>query len=148
MKISRWFILMVFLLLIIMQTAQAHFQTLIPNQSIVVSADQGSIDLKMTFTDPMERGPLMNMGEPLQFGVRTPTGKRSLLDSLVSSSIGGMTGYSAEYSLQVPGDHTFFIEPAPYWEPSESKMIIHYTKVVVNGFGLEQGWDEPVGLPV
>ena len=40
----------------------------------------------------------------------------------------------------------FFVEPAPYWEPAEEKFIVHYTKVVVNGFGLEEGWDDEVGL--
>ena len=42
----------------------------------------------------------------------------------------------------------FFIEPAPYWEPAEQKMIVHYTKVVVDAFGAEDGWDARVGFPV
>jgi len=45
-----------------------------------------------------------------------------------------------------PGDHVFFVEPAPYWEPAEDKFIIHYTKVCVNALGLEQGWEKPLGL--
>ena len=42
----------------------------------------------------------------------------------------------------------FYLEPAPYWEPGEKKMIIHYTKVVVDFLGAETGWDALVGLPV
>ncbi len=38
------------------------------------------------------------------------------------------------------------MEPTPYWEPAEDCYIIHYTKVCVNALGLEEGWDEPVGL--
>jgi cobalt/nickel transport protein len=45
-----------------------------------------------------------------------------------------------------PGDYTFFVEPAPYWEPAEDVFIIHYTKVCVNALGMEQGWDQPLGL--
>lgn len=42
----------------------------------------------------------------------------------------------------------FFLEPAPYWEPAERKMILHYTKVVVDGLGAGEGWDGLVGFPV
>jgi cobalt/nickel transport protein len=42
----------------------------------------------------------------------------------------------------------FFVEPRPYWEPGEQKMIVHYAKVVVDGFGAGQGWDAMAGLPV
>jgi cobalt/nickel transport protein len=45
-----------------------------------------------------------------------------------------------------PGDHVFFVEPEPYWEPAEECFIIHYTKVIVNAFGLEEGWDSELGL--
>jgi cobalt/nickel transport protein len=34
----------------------------------------------------------------------------------------------------------------PYWEPAEDVFIVHYTKVCVNALGLQEGWDEPVGL--
>jgi cobalt/nickel transport protein len=54
--------------------------------------------------------------------------------------------FEVDYKLRRPGDHTFFIEPAPYWEPAEEAFIVHYTKVIVNCFGLEEGWDQPVGM--
>jgi cobalt/nickel transport protein len=54
--------------------------------------------------------------------------------------------FKAAYKIKRPGDHVFYVEPTPYWEPAESLMIVHYTKVVVNALGLELGWDEELGL--
>ena len=54
--------------------------------------------------------------------------------------------WSADYQIRRPGDYTFFLTPSPYWEPVEDKFIVHYTKVCVNALGLEQGWDQPLGL--
>jgi cobalt/nickel transport protein len=42
----------------------------------------------------------------------------------------------------------FFVEPQPYWEPAEGKLIVHYAKVVVDAFASGEGWDEMIGLPV
>ncbi|MEE4243285.1 MAG: DUF4198 domain-containing protein, partial [Desulfopila sp.] len=56
------------------------------------------------------------------------------------------TFWQGDYQIKRPGDHLFYVEPAPYWEPAEDVFIIHYTKVCVNALGLEEGWDEPVGL--
>ena len=42
----------------------------------------------------------------------------------------------------------FYLEPAPYWEPAEGVMIVHYTKVVVDAYDAGEGWDAELGLPV
>ncbi|WP_428624082.1 DUF4198 domain-containing protein, partial [Sedimenticola sp.] len=47
-----------------------------------------------------------------------------------------------------PGDYLFYLQPAPYWEPAEGKMIEHYTKVVVDAFDGASDWDRLVGFPV
>lgn len=146
--VGRLILLLTLVLLMLMSTANAHFQTLIPEQFIVSDADSANINIEMAFTHSMERGPLINMGEPVRFGVRTPGGESLLLDALRPSSVNGVTSYSAEYQLRQPGDHLFYVEPAPYWEPAEGKMIIHYKKVAVNAHGLEKGWDEVLGLLV
>ena len=110
--------------------------------------EPGIISLDILFTHPMEQGPHMEMGKPKQFGVLAGGKKQDLLEMLKDKSYGGKTGYGATYDVQEPGDYVFYIEPAPYWEPAEGKMIIHYTKVVVSAMGAEEGWDEMVGLPV
>ena len=90
----------------------------------------------------------MAMGKPRQFGVLVNGKKVDLSKSLQAGSSAGKRTYTASYRVKAPGDHLFFIEPAPYWESAEQKMIVHYTKVVVGAFGAETGWDRMVGFPV
>jgi len=128
--------------------AAAHFQTLLPSMDIVTAEGDKVVSLDMIFTHPMEQGPVMDMGEPRAFGVLVNGRKQNLLPSLQQAPRKGKAAYRATYQLREPGDHVFYLEPAPYWEPAEGKMIVHYTKVVVHAFGLEQGWDARVDLPV
>ena len=127
---------------------QAHFQVLRPSQDIVSADGQRTITLDILFTHPMENGPVMQMGEPKQFGVLCRGKKQDLRSTLKEKALDGKRAYTCDYAIRRPGDHVFFIEPAPYWEPAEGKMIIHYTKVVVNAMGMEEGWDADVGFPV
>lgn len=90
----------------------------------------------------------MNMAKPLQFGVLLNGQKQDLLPSLQPQQQQDKTFYTATFPLKMPGDHIFYVEPAPYWEPAENKMIIHYTKVVVDAFDSQEGWDALVGFPV
>jgi len=138
----------VVLALILPPVAAAHFQELIPSTEIV-DADTGpEIALELVFTHPMERGPAMAMAEPVRFGVLGPAGKADLADRLETTEVDGKRAYEAAYRFSEPGDYVFFVEPAPYWEPAEGVMIVHYTKTVVDAFGAEEGWDTLVDLPV
>ena len=128
--------------------ASAHFQVLMPDNDIVTEADSKTVTLDAIFTHPMEQGPVMEMGTPTQFGVLANGKREDLKGSLVVKKISGKTTYRCEYKIKFPSDYIFFIEPAPYWEPAEEKMIVHYTKVIVDAFGSEEGWDEMVGFPV
>lgn len=128
--------------------ANAHFQELIPSQDILTQATGGQIELELAFTHPMERGPLMQMAEPRRFGVLTPSADLDLKPALKPLEQDGVRSYRANLLAKEPGDHLFYLEPAPYWEPAEGLMIIHYTKVVVDAFGGGEGWDKDIGLPV
>jgi cobalt/nickel transport protein len=90
----------------------------------------------------------MDMGEPVQFGVLVGGEKQDLRESLTAGEVDGATTYACSYKVKAPADYVFYIEPAAYWEPAEQKMIVHYTKVVVDAFCAEEGWDEMVGFPV
>jgi cobalt/nickel transport protein len=129
-------------------SVHAHFLELIPSTDIVTSESGQRVGLELAFTHPMERGPAMDMAEPVQFGVVGPDGRKDLKPSLRPRSVDGKRAFSAEYRVKRPGDYIFFVEPAPYWEPAERVMIIHYTKVVVDAFGAGEGWDTEVDLPV
>ena len=128
--------------------ALAHFQELIPSTDIVTSETARWVELRMVFTHPMEGGPAMNMGQPVRFGVDTPSGLEDLIDLLEPILVDGRRAYSAVYHVQEPGDYIFFIEPAPYWEATEGKMIIHYSKVVVDAYGAGDDWDRAIGQAV
>ena len=127
----------------------AHFGSIIPSSSIVSKSDTPSILLDIAFLHPMEQH-LMDMTKPKQFGVLSGGQKIDLTQTLQKRKGKGQpqssTSWQAKYTLKRPGDYTFYMEPQPYWEPAEDTFIIHYTKVCVHGFGLEQGWDQPVGL--
>jgi len=89
----------------------------------------------------------MSMAKPKAFGVSIRGGKPvDLLGTLKQIRTGKHATWTTAYKVQRPGDHVFFVEPAPYWEPAEDCFIIHYTKVVVSAFGLEDGWDAELGL--
>ena len=130
---------------------QAHFGVVIPSDDIITQADAKKINLEVKFIHPME-GHYMEMVKPKQFGVLVRGKKIDLLGTLTATKghdaaqDGSFTFWQTEYRIKRPGDYTFFVEPKPYWEPAEDKYIVHYTKVCVDALGLEEGWDEPVGL--
>lgn len=128
--------------------ASAHFQELIPSADVLTQASGGALELELTFTHPMERGPVMSMGEPVRFGVVTPSGDLDLKSSLKQHDKDGAKYYKASLMAKEPGDHIFYVEPSPWWEPAEGLMIVHYAKVVVDAFGGGEGWDKDLGLPV
>jgi cobalt/nickel transport protein len=126
--------------------AFAHFQQIIPSADVM--PDGGEVKVDLVFTHPVERGPTMDMKKPARVGVLAGGEQRDLIDRLEEKSIDGKTAWSFAYDLAEPGSAVFFVEPQPYWEPAEGKYIVHYAKVVVDGFASGEGWDELVGLPV
>jgi len=131
--------------------AAAHFGTITPSDDIVTQDDANTLAIQVKFIHPMEMH-YMDMIKPKQFGVVHDGKKADLLDTLKAVKGKGpdqtenVTFWITEYQIRRPGDYTFFVEPTPYWEPAENAFIVHYTKVCVNALGLEEGWDEPVGL--
>lgn len=132
------------------QPAFAHFQMIIPSTDMVTNPAERQLKIDIKFWHPFE-GHGMNIEAPTQFGVRVGGKNMDLRASLKSQQYTDVTGkkrngFQANYDIKKPGDHIFYVEPKPYWEAAEETFIIHYTKVVVNGLGLEQGWDDEIGL--
>lgn len=127
--------------------AMAHFQVILPSDTTVEETGK-AMNFLLLFTHPMEMGPVMEMGVPVQFGVVKGGKKADLLKDLKPVKLEGKSAYEFSYKFKEPGDYVFYIEPAPYWEAAEKKYIIHYTKVIVDVLGAGEGWDVPVGLPV
>ncbi|MCK8601202.1 DUF4198 domain-containing protein [Desulfoferrobacter suflitae] len=129
----------------------AHFGAIIPSNDIVGKDDPKGITLDIKFIHPMEQH-YMNMEKPRNFSVFHKGKRTDLLTELkpvkgkAPDQQEQCTFWQADYAIKSPGDYTFFVEPAPYWEPAEDIFIVHYPKVCVNALGLEEGWDEPIGL--
>lgn len=138
-------------LLIVAGSVSAHFGAVIPSMDIVTQDSGSTLHLEIKFIHPME-GNYMEMEKPRQFGVmhgRKKTDLLSFLEKNSGSSVaqeGEFAFWKADYQIRRPGDHTFFVEPLPYWEPVEDAFIVHYTKVCVNAFSLETGWDDHLEL--
>lgn len=127
--------------------SRAHFGAIIPSDDIVSAKDPKTLRLRVAFMHPFE-GHYMDMQKPEAFTV-TARGKRhDLLEALKKKPVKGKAAWEASYNITRPGDYVFTVSPRPYWEPAERKFIVHYTKVVVNALGLEEGWDAEAGLPV
>jgi cobalt/nickel transport protein len=139
------------LILVSSMEAPAHFGTIVPSDDIISQDDPKTLSLEIKFIHPMERH-YMEMAKPVRFGVAVGGATVDLAGSLTAArgkapdQEGGFTFWKAEYPVRRPGDLTFYVEPAPYWEPAEDVFIIHYTKVCVGALGLEEGWDKPLGL--
>lgn len=125
--------------------ANAHFGMLIPSDDMITKDDKKEITLDLMFIHPME-GHYMNMEKPVQFGVMVKGNKTDLLSTIVEKKVTGCSTWQTTYKIRRPGDHLFYVEPKPYWEPAEDCFIIHYTKVILNALGMEEGWDNEVGL--
>lgn len=144
-------LLISFIITAIFQTAIAtaafaHFQAILPSDNILTQDEDCNVTLSLLFIHPFEQQP-MDMKRPVAFGVMTRGQKVDLLSALSEfSTAEGFRAWEASYEIRRPGDHIFYVEPAPYWEPAEGKYIIHYAKSVVNAFGMEEGWNVPVGL--
>ena len=134
----------------IITPAYAHFQMLIPSDDMVSTPGERHLRIDIKFWHPFE-GHGMSMDTPVQFGVHNNGKNIDLRKNLQphpfqDNSGKNRDGFQTTYDITKPGDYIFYIEPKPYWEPAEETFIVHYTKVVVNGLGLEEGWDDEVGL--
>jgi cobalt/nickel transport protein len=141
-------IVMIGLLLLSGRHAIAHFLVLLPSTDIVEDGDSRVVDLDLRFTHPMEQGPTMNMARPRQIGALVNGKRFDLSNNLKARKVDSKSAFICSLETKLPGDYIVYIEPEPYWEAAEGKLIVHYTKVVIGALGAENGWDALVGLPV
>ncbi len=128
--------------------AAAHFQVLLPSTDIVEDQDPRTVVLDLRFTHPMEQGPSMNMAPPRQIAGLVGGKRIDLAGQLKPRKVDGKSAFTCTLPTSSPGDYVVYLEPEPYWEAAEQRMIVHYTKVVIDVLGAEKGWDALVGLPV
>lgn len=126
--------------------ALAHFQEILPSADVL--PDGGKVSVDLVFTHPMEGGPVMEMKKPARVGVHVGGATTDLMGQLTQKPVDGKAAWSFTYDLKEPGAAIFYVEPQPYWEPSEGKYIVHYAKVIVDSYASGEGWDALIGLPV
>jgi len=126
-------------------SAYAHYGMVIPSDSMVMQDDTRTVSLKLSFSHPFERIG-MELEKPRSFGVMANGKKADMLGALKKTQVMGHTAWETDYKVRRPGIYMFYMDPEPYWEPTEDCFIIHYTKTVVAAFGDDEGWDGEVGL--
>jgi len=137
----------------------AHFLVLLPERDLV-GAERRAVNLEIFFTHPMEGGPVMPLERPQKVGVFV-RGKEYDLTPLLKvyqrpvyepwrheTSDKKVPAWRLFYECTRPGDHVFYVVPEPYFEPAEGVFIQQITKVIVNAFGAETGWDAYLGFPI
>jgi len=124
---------------------------IIPDVDYVGNKNESTIGVKIMFAHPFD-GQTITMERPEEFGVIVNGDKVSLTNKLKETKVigynekDGHTGYFLKYTLEKPGDYIFYFISKPYWESADDKYTIHYTKVIVNGFELQDAWYKEIGL--
>jgi cobalt/nickel transport protein len=133
-------------------SATAHFAMIIPSKDVISNQDPKKLELLVQFTHPFEGGPLMQMDKPEKFGVVANGKVTDLKSQLTEKKDGGVSLWETSFELARPADYIFYVVPQPYWEAAEDKFIVQITKVIVDAFGAQEGWDTAIsketGIPV
>lgn len=129
-------------LILLSSILSAHFQTLIPQDDVVTSNKKQKVTL--SFMHPFEQS-FMQMEKPKFFGYYLDGKKVDLTDKLKMKKVHGFKTWQSEVKLKEMGDYQFFVDPKPYFEPSEGKFIRHLTKTIVDAHNAGEGWDKPIG---
>jgi cobalt/nickel transport protein len=134
-------------LFLICLPAQAHFGMLTTDRPVVENPNHNQLNLQLRFWHPRENQG-MDMEKPARFELRHGGEVKNLLPALQPAMENGHKTWQAAFAVKEPGDHVFYFTPQPYWEPAENCFIIHHTKLIVDGFDLQESWDKPAGLPI
>ncbi len=148
-QILKSIILMCLVILFSTSLAKAHFLVLIPDSDNVESSKR-EVKIETRFTHPMEGGPnmvfkILDSGALVRGKKIELEWKKRLIPSMKGSSK-KVPMYLTILKITKPGVYQVYVDPEPYFEPSEEKYIKQITKVLIQAFGLEEGWDTPIGL--
>lgn len=130
-------------LMFLTSVLNAHFQVILPQSDNVTDSKKQIMELK--FMHPFEQT-YMQMKKPNYFGYFLDGKKVDLTDKLKENKIKGFQAWTYEQKFKEMGDYIFYVDPVPYFEPSESKFIRHMTKTIIDVYNAGEGWDTPVGL--
>ena len=127
-------------MLVLCLYANAHFLTFVANNDVVEDQKHSTVEFDISFIHPFEQSG-MTMEKPELF----VKGSSKALPLTQTTKL-EHKAWKANYTLKTPGVQMFYVKPQAYFEPAEEKFIVHVPKLIVSAFGLEDGWDEPLGL--
>ncbi len=121
--------------------ANAHFLTFLSSTDNVKSKSEMNVSFEAMFIHPFEQTGMV-MEKPI--GIYLENKKEVLpLEEMTKLD---HKAWKTSYKIKRPGVYKFYVQPQLYFEPAEEKFISHVPKLIVSAFGLEDGWDEPLGL--
>ena len=121
--------------------ANAHFLTLIPATDNVTNSKEAALNIDAMFIHPFEQTG-MNMEKPVGMYVNNINTPLTLKETTKLNH----KAWTTNYRIKKPGVYKFFVQPQAYFEASEEKFISHVPKVIISAYGLEKGWNKPIGL--
>lgn len=125
--------------------ALAALGLILPSDDIASQGESPQLGLQVRLFEPAGRR-FLELGRPQRFGVQHLGDQTELLTALKSGQEPPATAWRGEFTIRRPGDHTFYAEFAPRWDTASDQFVVTHAKLCVNALGLEEGWDEPVGL--
>jgi hypothetical protein len=81
---------------------------------------------------------------PLKEGHLQPE-RRDLLGDVEEIRYLDQKAWGANVALNKPGLYQFIIEARPWWDAARQRFVQHYVKTILPVYGVERGWDAPVG---
>lgn len=127
------------LFIIFSLVVNAHFLTIIPSTDNIKNQNNINVSLDIMFIHPFEQTG-MQLQKPL--GLFLDDESLFLEESIKFNN----KAWKSKYKIKKPGVYQFYVKPEAYFEETEEKFISHVPKTIVSAFGLEEGWDKPLGL--
>lgn len=125
--------------------ALAGFALLIPSDDILSPGEPPSLVLQVRLFEPLSRR-FVELPKPARFGMQQLGEQTDLRTALKPDQERETAAWRGELAVKRPGDVTVYAELAPRWEAADDQFLVHHVKLCINSLGLEEGWDEPVGL--
>ena len=125
--------------------ALAAFGMLIPSRLTVDSARDAALAVSLRFWEPFENiGSDLEM--PASFQVYHGGKTTDLSMTLTEGTESGRRTWQTAYTVVEPGAYAFVMEQRPIYDKDNDAFSVHSTKVYVNAFGSDEGWDSALGL--
>lgn len=114
------------------------------------------VDVLITMMRPFQnQGIVMDMPQlfavlrydnasPVKDGFIQPE-RRDLLGDVEEIGYLDHKSWGANVALTTPGLYQFIIEGRPWWDAAQGQFLQHYVKTMLPVYGVERGWDQPVG---